>query len=132
MVPTTSTQENLSKSTETVAAAAIAKEPVPPAPAKSQASLAPTIGTSYLSAITSGQESVSSSESATAMEIESLRQQLAKLENEVYCKICFENHIEIVFKPCKHMVCCIECSKSQQHCPICRTEINEKERIYRP
>ncbi|XP_014785152.1 baculoviral IAP repeat-containing protein 7-B isoform X2 [Octopus bimaculoides] len=132
MVPTTSTQENLSKSTETVAAAAIAKELVPLAPAKSQASLAPTIGTSFLSAISSGQESVSSSKSATALEIESLRQQLAKLENEVYCKICFENHIEIVFKPCKHMVCCIECSKSQQHCPICRTEINEKERIYRP
>lgn len=69
MVPTTSTQESLSKSTENVAAAAIAREPAPVASTKSQVSLAPTIGTSVGSevAILSGQGSLISSKSATAI-----------------------------------------------------------------
>ncbi|GAB1604799.1 baculoviral IAP repeat-containing protein 7-B-like isoform X1 [Argonauta hians] len=76
-------------------------------------------------------EHLSSSNCATSREIENLRQKLAELENEVMCKICFEKDIEVVFKPCKHMVCCVECSKKQLECPICRTKIEEKERIYR-
>ena len=36
----------------------------------------------------------------------------------------------ILFLPCKHIFCCEMCSKKLDNCPICRTEISEKIKVY--
>ena len=36
----------------------------------------------------------------------------------------------ILFFPCKHIFCCEKCSKKLDNCPICRTEISEKIKVY--
>lgn len=46
------------------------------------------------------------------------------------CKICFKNDICIVFFPCKHTVTCVDCSITQDNCPICRNIIEASVRIY--
>jgi baculoviral IAP repeat-containing protein 7/8 len=39
------------------------------------------------------------------------------------CKICFENESNIIFFPCKHLVCCQNCAKELSNCAICRCHI---------
>jgi hypothetical protein len=46
------------------------------------------------------------------------------------CVICFERQPKIAFMTCGHFVCCEECSKPVQTCPICRKEITSKVKIY--
>lgn len=46
------------------------------------------------------------------------------------CNICFENHKNILFLPCKHLCCCESCAKKVNLCPMCNTKINSKEKIY--
>jgi hypothetical protein len=48
------------------------------------------------------------------------------------CLICLENSINIVIVPCGHSVACESClSKCPNTCPICRTQIQAKQKIYR-
>ena len=42
------------------------------------------------------------------------------------CKVCYENPLEVIFLPCKHVCCCKECSDKVSNCPMCRTRIRAK------
>jgi len=46
------------------------------------------------------------------------------------CKVCVSNSRSHLFGPCKHFVCCENCSSRVTHCPLCRSLIITKERIY--
>ena len=46
------------------------------------------------------------------------------------CETCLTFEKTIVFTPCKHIYCCEVCSEKLSNCPICRTEIIEKIKIY--
>ncbi|XP_065175203.1 baculoviral IAP repeat-containing protein 7-like [Sycon ciliatum] len=46
------------------------------------------------------------------------------------CKVCMDNDVAVVFQPCKHMVCCEECSGQVQRCPLCRAAITDKMTVY--
>lgn len=61
---------------------------------------------------------------------EELKQIILEQEDERLCKICFERKLNIIFIPCNHMVCCTECGKQQQLCPICRRKIETVNQIY--
>lgn len=39
------------------------------------------------------------------------------------CRVCMEQHIDTVFLPCGHLVCCATCSHALRNCPICRSLI---------
>lgn len=43
-----------------------------------------------------------------------------KLKEERTCKVCMDAQVDTVFLPCGHFVCCAECAKQLQRCPICR------------
>ena len=45
------------------------------------------------------------------------------------CKICMEKLNKIMLVPCGHCFC-LECSKSLDNCPICRTPISSINNIY--
>ena len=59
-------------------------------------------------------------------ETQRLVKQKEELENDLSrskCKCCMEKDIDIVFEPCKHVVCCFECAGKLEKCLICRTAI---------
>ena len=45
------------------------------------------------------------------------------------CIICYENEMNILFKPCNHLCVCNNCSSKVDSCPMCRTKIKEKNKI---
>merc|ERR1711964_628866 len=57
-------------------------------------------------------------------------EKLLRLEHETNCCVCFERKRSVVFRPCKHMIVCGECSERFTTCPFCREQINEKMEVF--
>ena len=53
------------------------------------------------------------------------------LMNVPRCSICLDNNVAVVFN-CGHMCSCNACSVRLDQCPICRTNINFRRRVYFP
>ncbi|KAJ3425764.1 e3 ubiquitin-protein ligase xiap [Anaeramoeba flamelloides] len=53
---------------------------------------------------------------------------------KILCKICMINSANSLFLPCKHMLCCENCTKiifeKNKKCPLCRTEIKKTMKIF--
>lgn len=50
------------------------------------------------------------------------------------CVICLEENTQIIFAPCGHKCCCVNCSKeilntNKRKCPICRINISQSSQI---
>ena len=50
--------------------------------------------------------------------------------NDLKCKICFANNMNIVALPCRHFAVCQYCVENIENCVICRSKIAEKMRVY--
>lgn len=50
--------------------------------------------------------------------------------NTNICKICMNKERNAVFQPCGHLVCCLTCAGLISDCPLCRTFITSKIKIY--
>ena len=48
------------------------------------------------------------------------------------CSICCDREVQIVFLPCQHLTSCEQCSIRIDDCPICRTNIDRRLRVYIP
>lgn len=42
------------------------------------------------------------------------------LPNDVTCKICYREKIDVLFIPCGHLFACIQCAVTLHECAICR------------
>ncbi|XP_065843608.1 baculoviral IAP repeat-containing protein 7-like [Oscarella lobularis] len=63
-----------------------------------------------------------------------LREKIVELENRIdanLCKICFEDDMDVLLEPCKHLVVCSACALSIRLCPTCRKDINGKVKIFK-
>ena len=58
------------------------------------------------------------------------RQEASQPDVPPKCATCLTFDKSILFLPCKHIFCCEMCSKKLDNCPICRTEISEKIKVY--
>ncbi|XP_021897863.1 uncharacterized protein LOC110814636 [Carica papaya] len=59
------------------------------------------------------------------------QQEYERLQNDkILCRVCFEEHINIVLLPCRHHVLCSTCSEKCKKCPICRVCIEERLPVY--
>ncbi|XP_042365780.1 E3 ubiquitin-protein ligase LRSAM1 [Plectropomus leopardus] len=47
------------------------------------------------------------------------------------CVVCMETGSQIIFLPCGHVCCCQVCSEALQNCPLCRSTISQRVRLYR-
>jgi len=88
-----------------------------------------------LSSATPAAESLSSacpgiSDLRTAEELEKLEEENRQLKEARTCRVCMDVEINTVFLPCGHLVCCDNCARSLQHCPICRAEIRGTVKTY--
>lgn len=57
---------------------------------------------------------------------------LASLRDSLLCRICMDSDACTAFFPCRHVVCCSDCSLLCDSCPICRSSIETTEKIYLP
>ncbi|XP_017163241.1 E3 ubiquitin-protein ligase LRSAM1 [Poecilia reticulata] len=46
------------------------------------------------------------------------------------CVVCMEVGAQVVFLPCGHVCCCRICSDALQNCPLCRSSISQRIRLY--
>jgi baculoviral IAP repeat-containing protein 7/8 len=46
------------------------------------------------------------------------------------CKVCMEEKLDVVLIPCMHVIVCFNCSEKLNTCPICRSKIAERKRIF--
>ncbi|XP_041352542.1 uncharacterized protein LOC121371006 isoform X2 [Gigantopelta aegis] len=76
-------------------------------------------GSSDTSAMTPSMNDKNSDEEERDRIMEENRQ----LRDEMMCKICLENPINIVFLPCGHYCTCAMCAPALASCPICRSVI---------
>jgi hypothetical protein len=50
--------------------------------------------------------------------------------DEAMCIVCYSHPREILFLECKHLQCCSQCASRLLECPVCRSEISNRLRIY--
>lgn len=48
------------------------------------------------------------------------------------CVVCLEETVQVIFLPCGHMCCCVECHVSIRDCPMCRGYIERKIKVIQP
>lgn len=46
------------------------------------------------------------------------------------CVVCMETGAQVIFLPCGHVCCCHVCSDALQNCPLCRSSISQRIRLY--
>ena len=46
------------------------------------------------------------------------------------CHVCLERELQVAFIPCGHVCCCGVCAPPLDKCPVCRSDFEEKKRIY--
>ncbi|GAV04442.1 hypothetical protein RvY_14716-2 [Ramazzottius varieornatus] len=63
-------------------------------------------------------------------DVESIAKEYERLKTERICKVCLDADSQMVFQPCGHLVCCVSCSSKMTSCPVCRTTISSRSRIY--
>ncbi|CAN0546075.1 unnamed protein product [Ectocarpus sp. 12 AP-2014] len=54
-------------------------------------------------------------------------------DSEGKCHVCWEKEIQIIFCPCGHEACCVDCGKALEGgpCPICRAPVKEAARAFK-
>lgn len=55
-----------------------------------------------------------------------------QLKEQKTCKICLNAEVGVVFQPCGHLCCCVQCASAVQKCPICRKQISGSVRTFIP
>ncbi|KAL8035236.1 hypothetical protein ABFS82_12G081300 [Erythranthe guttata] len=55
------------------------------------------------------------------------QEEFERLQNEkILCRVCFDEHINVVLLPCRHYVLCSTCCVKCKRCPICRVHVEER------
>ena len=60
----------------------------------------------------------------------SLEQENRRLKEQRICKVCMDNEIGVVFVPCGHLCCCVQCAPALKDCPVCRQPIHGTVKAY--
>ena len=56
---------------------------------------------------------------------------VAETEEDNYtCSICMDRPKTVLFLPCKHFKCCMECAAKCDRCPICMRNVMDRLKIY--
>lgn len=52
------------------------------------------------------------------------------INDNLLCKICYEHEINCLLLPCAHQLSCVNCTNKLNKCPICKSIINIKQKVY--
>ena len=59
-----------------------------------------------------------------------LKRENEELKSMRICKVCMEKTVDVIFLPCGHLVCCVECSLQVKECPVCRGAIKATAKVF--
>merc|ERR1719245_2492132 len=59
-----------------------------------------------------------------------LESENARLKEQRTCKICMDAEVGVVFLPCGHLCCCVNCAPALKDCPVCRCKIQGTVRTF--
>ena len=59
-----------------------------------------------------------------------LEQELENVKRVTECKVCLCDVVSVVFSPCGHVCTCENCAVRVENCPLCRSNIIMRSRIY--
>lgn len=62
--------------------------------------------------------------------LKGLEEKKDDMDDQIVCRICLTEPKCVVLIPCKHFVSCMICVGDLERCPLCRTDIEEKMKIY--
>lgn len=54
---------------------------------------------------------------------EKLEEENATLKHQITCRVCLDESVDMLFLPCRHLVCCSSCGNNCKKCPLCRQTI---------
>ncbi|GMI28499.1 hypothetical protein TrCOL_g7042 [Triparma columacea] len=63
-------------------------------------------------------------------EKDDISRSLEALEDAETCTVCLTTKRSVLFLPCGHLVCCGECSKKVDECPMCREVIGNRKTVF--
>ena len=46
------------------------------------------------------------------------------------CKVCWDQPLEVLLRPCRHVALCQLCTPRMPRCPVCNGAIQGTERVY--
>lgn len=57
-----------------------------------------------------------------------------QIDDTILCQICFERNRNMCFRPCRHVIACMQCGNDPliDRCPMCTVIIRRKEKLYFP
>ena len=67
---------------------------------------------------------------SSSMSTESLEVEIARMKEQRTCKVCMDSEVGVVFLPCGHLICCVNCAPSLKDCAVCRTPIQGTVRTF--
>lgn len=50
--------------------------------------------------------------------------------NSICCKICLKENAETMFIPCGHVISCVQCAVTFDHCALCRQPLEKIMRVF--
>ncbi|ELU16773.1 hypothetical protein CAPTEDRAFT_135320 [Capitella teleta] len=53
-----------------------------------------------------------------------------RVNEHIFCKVCMHRDCNVVFIPCRHLVCCTLCTDGLKRCPICHTRIKRMVSVF--
>merc|ERR1719350_967191 len=101
--------------------------PPPPAASVSQSLSAPA---SPIVTTSEMVEEMSPPAPVTSKNNDDLESENARLKEQRTCKICMDKEVGVVFLPCGHLCCCVNCAPALKDCPVCRRNIQGTVRTF--
>merc|ERR1719350_870879 len=99
----------------------------PPAASVSQSLSAPASPSVTTSEMV---EEMSPPAPVTSKSNDDLESENARLKEQRTCKICMDKEVGVVFLPCGHLCCCVNCAPALKDCPVCRRSIQGTVRTF--
>lgn len=63
------------------------------------------------------------SEANTPLKLQTRIEEHEQLKKKYTCRICMYREVQILFRPCSHLICCSICVRGLENCPICGAKI---------